>query len=170
MSDAQKTPLSRTLSSFATQKALDEIEKRGAPLPGHVVSVSGAIVTVNFDVEGLSLPQMTMPIIGAEYVRLPVQPGDKGQAWPSSVYLGGISGLGGGTADLTPRGNLSALLWVPVGSKSWSQPDGFGGAVGIDANLVTTGNVAVGNGASGTFTTGNGQTVDVLDGIIVNIY
>lgn len=45
-------------------------------------------------------------------------------------------------------------------------------AAGITAGtpvLTTTGNVSVGTGASGTFTTPTGQTVTVQDGIIVNI-
>jgi hypothetical protein len=122
MSDALKTPLSRTLSEFTVKKVLDEIRKRGTPLPGHVVSVSGSIVTVNFDVQGVTLPNITMPVIGAEYVRLPIQEGDLGAAWPSSIYLGGVSGLGGGVADLTLRGNLSALVWIPIGNKNWAPP------------------------------------------------
>lgn len=128
MTNAQKTPFVRAMGSFAQRKALDEIEKRGSALPGHVVAVSGPIVTVNFDVKGLTLPQIAMPIFGSEYVRLPIQAGDKGAAFPVDFYLGGISGLGGGTADDTLRGNLSALVWFPLGNKNWSA---------VDANAVT---------------------------------
>ncbi|MHB8817012.1 MAG: hypothetical protein ACYDAE_27625, partial [Steroidobacteraceae bacterium] len=121
MSDAQKTPLSRTLPSFATAQALNEIQKRGAALPGHVVAVNGALVTVNFDID-VSPPihNVTMPVAMGQYVRLPIQAGDKGVAISCDAYLGGISGLGGGTADLTQRGNLSTLLWVPVSNANWS--------------------------------------------------
>jgi hypothetical protein len=120
--NAQKTPLARTLSQFAQGKALDEIAKRGQALPGHVIAVSGPIVTVNFDVSGATLPQVTMPLIGAEYIRYPIQVGDKGYAAAADAYLGGVSGLGGGTADLALRGNLSALVWVPIGNKNWTVP------------------------------------------------
>jgi hypothetical protein len=99
MTEAQKVPLSRSLSAFAQKKALSEIAKRGQALPGHVVAVSGAIVTVNFDVQGVTLPQVAMPLIGAEYIRWPIQVGDKGYAAAADAYLGGVSGLGGGTAD-----------------------------------------------------------------------
>lgn len=128
MSNAQKTPFMRAMGSFGQRKALDEIEKRGSALPGHVVAVNGPIVTVNFDVKGLTLPQISMPIFGSEYVRLPIQAGDKGAAFPVDFYLGGISGLGGGTADDTLRGNLSALVWFPIGNKNWSA---------VDPNAVT---------------------------------
>lgn len=123
MSLQQKTPLSRTLSRFAKRKALDEIAELGLGLPGHVVSVAGAIVTVEFDVRGATLEQVTMPIAGSLYVRIPVQIGDLGVAVPCDAYLGGVSGLGGGTATLTRRGNLSTLMWVPIGNASWAPTD-----------------------------------------------
>jgi hypothetical protein len=123
MSNVQKTPISRTLPAFIQQRALDEIAKQGLGIPGHVVSVSGAIVTVAFDVTGLTLPQVTMPIASAEYIRLPIQAKDKGVALPASFYLGGVSGLGGGTATDSLQGNLSALFWVPLGSKGFSTVD-----------------------------------------------
>jgi hypothetical protein len=119
------------LSTFAQKKALDEIAKRGLALPGHVIAVTGAIVTVNFDLLDVTLPQMAMPIFGPEYVRYPVQVNDLGVAFPASVYLGGVSGLGGGTADLTMRGNLSTLVWFPIGNKNWTAPPGS------DANTLT---------------------------------
>jgi hypothetical protein len=131
MSRAQKTPLSRSLPTFAQKKALDEIAKRGLALPGHVVAVTGAIVTVNFDLLDVTLQKVTMPLFGPEYIRYPVQVGDKGVAFPASVYLGGVSGLGGGTADLTMRGNLSTLVWFPIGNKNWTAPPG------ADANTLT---------------------------------
>lgn len=124
MSQAQKTPFSRTLPLFAHRAALEEIKKRGDFLPGHVTAIDGQIVTVKFDIEGATFPgDLQMPLATSEYCRLPVQEGDLGVAIPSAVYLGGVSGLGGGTADLTLRGNLSALIWLPVANKAWSQVD-----------------------------------------------
>lgn len=123
MSDAQKTPLSRTLSSFSTTQALNELQKVGLRLPGHVVAVSGAIVTVAFDVEGLSLPQVTMAAQMSKYARMPIQVDDLGYATTADAYLGGVTGLGGGTADDTQRGNLATLVWVPLGNKAWSAVD-----------------------------------------------
>jgi hypothetical protein len=120
MNNAQKTPMARSLNLFAQRKAMDEIEKLGMALPGHVVAVAGSIVTVNFDVEGLTLDRVAMPLATSEYIRLPVQVGDKGVAEPSDAYLGGISGLGGGVADLTLRGNLSTLVWKPVANANWA--------------------------------------------------
>ena len=61
-----------------------------------------------------------MPVSGSQYVRLPIQIGDIGVAVPASVYLGGASGLGGGVATLYQRGNLSSLIWQPIGNKNWT--------------------------------------------------
>jgi Phage protein Gp138 N-terminal domain len=39
----------------------------------------------------------------------------------------------------------------------------------VTGSEIVDGNVSVGTGATGTFTTGSGQTIDVIDGIVVNI-
>ncbi|HEX4025875.1 MAG TPA: hypothetical protein VHX52_14415 [Steroidobacteraceae bacterium] len=173
MTNFQKTPFSRTLSKFAHHTAVSEIERRGQALPGSVVAISanGAIVTVNFDVPGQAIPRTSMPVAMSKYVQIPVAVGDMGVAFPVSVYIGKQSGLGTGSpaaSKLQP--NLSALVWFPISNANWDAIDGAGGAVGIDASVVTTDNVVVGNGASGTFSSSDGQTIDVQDGIIVNIY
>lgn len=129
MPSAQKTPLARTLPQFARQKVLEQIEQQGRALPCHVVAVRGQIVTVAFDVEAAPqlLPQVTIPLVTGVYDWQPVQVGDKGMTVPADVYLGGVSGLGGGVADLTPRANLTALLFVPIANSSWSAPGGDAG-------------------------------------------
>lgn len=164
---AQKTPLSRSINLLAQRKVLEEINKRGKTLPGHVISVQGALVTVNFDVEGALLPSVQMAVAQSQYIVIPIQPGDKGVAIPADVYIGSSTGLGSSTAGMTLPANLTSLIWVPVSNSAWA---GAGGAIQLNADVETSDNVAVGNGASGTFTTGTGQTVDVLDGIVVNIY
>lgn len=146
-SNAYKTPLSHTLNRFASRKALDEILKRGLAVPGHVTAVSGAIVTIAFDLTGLTLSKIAMPLAAAEYIRLPIQANDKGLAVPASFYLGGVSGLGGGTADTTLQGNLSTLFWLPIGSKNFST---------VDPNAVTIygpNGVVLRDTASGTVAT-----------------
>lgn len=43
---------------------------------------------------------------------------------PADTYLGGTSGQGGGTADLTPPANLSALVFLPISHTEWESVDG----------------------------------------------
>jgi hypothetical protein len=196
MANEQKNPLALRLPQYVRHEIRNWVARNGKAMPGHVKSVSGVIVTINFDVTDLVLPPVTMPVIGAEYIRLPIQEGDKGGCLPFDFYMGGVSGLGSApTADSSPQGNLAALTWVPVGSKSWVAVDpnavtvyGPNGVVlrdtgsdsvatltpadiDLDTSVVsTTGNLVAGTGASGTFTTPTGQTVTVQDGIIVNIF
>ncbi len=121
-SNAQKTPVARSLERFAAQKATAAIELTGRALPCSVVSVmSSGIVVVKFELRNVpfTLPQITVPMIGSEYIRLPIQVGCKGLVIAADAYLGGMSGLGGGTADLTPRPNLSNLAFVPLGNSAW---------------------------------------------------
>jgi hypothetical protein len=154
MSNEQKTPLARTLPLFVGQTALGEILKAGLALPGHVLSVTGQIVTVAFDVTGLSLPQVTMPVAGSVYVQLPIQAGDKGVALPASVFLGGVSGLGTGTADIAVQeGNLSSLIWVPVSNTAWDS--------GAPTSVVIAGpgGVILKNTAGTTIATLTGTTI-----------
>jgi hypothetical protein len=74
-----------------------------------------------------SLPQVTIPMFGPEYVRNPMQPGDKGIVIATNYDITGMSGLGGaqsqGAAYSNP-GNLSALLFMPIGNQNFTPVDG----------------------------------------------
>jgi len=126
MSDnSQKTPLAKSLNAFATGKALDAIQLLGKALPASVVSAAGGIVTVTFELQSdFTLPQVTIPLATSQYIRVPLQPGDKGMVIPADARLGGVSGLGDGTATLDQPGNLSALAFVPLANSSWFAVDG----------------------------------------------
>ena len=93
------------------------------------MSVSGSIITVKFEIiSNFTLPQVTIPLFGPEYIRYPIKAGDKGVVFPCDVKLGGMSGLGSGVADLTSPPNLTALVFFPIGNTAWSA---------VDANQVT---------------------------------
>ena len=124
----QKIPLARSLNQFAEKKIRGAMALLGNVLPAQVVSVSNSIVTVKFLLAAktnspYTLPNVTVPIAGPEYVRMPTQIGDKGVVIPSDVYLGGVSGLGGGTADLSLQANLSSLIFLSIGNKNFSATD-----------------------------------------------
>ncbi|WP_261505711.1 hypothetical protein [Burkholderia multivorans] len=118
-----KLPLQRSLNRLAIQRAAQAIEDTGNALPCRVTKVTGAIVTVEFEVQGTwTLPPVTIPKAESPWIRNPTQVGDKGVTMPADAYLGGVSGLGGGTANFKRRGNLSTLVFVPV-SNTNSAPD-----------------------------------------------
>lgn len=86
--------------------------------------VSSGVVVVKFEVQssalGATLPDVMVPVSWPEYIRYPVQAGDKGFCVAADAYLGGVSGLGGGVAGLVQQGNLAALAFQPVGNKAWA--------------------------------------------------
>lgn len=125
MSDnSKKTPLGQSLNTFAQKKVADAIQVLGKALPCSVVSVNGAIITVKFEINSsFTLPEVTIPLFGPEYIRYPIKAGDTGMVLPADTYLGGVSGLGGGVADLTQRGNLSALAFLPLANTEWFSVD-----------------------------------------------
>ena len=128
--NVQKTPLGLSLNRFARSKALDQIAKTGRSLPCQVVSVKGSIVQVAFQIQQPAgwtqptIPNVTIPVAGSEYIRQPIQPGCKGFAIAADAYLGGMSGIGGGVATLTTPGNLTALVFQPIGNSGWFTVDG----------------------------------------------
>jgi hypothetical protein len=124
--NVQKTPL---LSSFLTgtqRQSLASIQTLGKCLPCSVVSVTGAIVTVKFELQSApwTLPQVTMPVFGPEYVRWPIQVGDKGMAIAADFQIGQMSGLADATPSMSQPSNLGALTFMPIGNKTWQAVDG----------------------------------------------
>lgn len=114
---SRKLPLGRTLNQIAMGRAEDAIQLLGKALPCSVVSRTGTIVKVRFEVNSVfTLADVVCPLAGSEYARPPIQPGCKGVAFPADAYLGGMSGLGGGVADLTRHANLSTLVFFPIGN------------------------------------------------------
>lgn len=124
-SNAQKIPFQSALNRFATRKVADLQQQLGKSLPCSVVSVNNSIVTVKFELDSdlFTLPQITIPVFGPEYIRYPLQVGDKGVTVATDLRLGGVSGLGSGNASLTPPSNLTALYFMPIANANWSATD-----------------------------------------------
>lgn len=117
--------LQKAQNQLAINRAAQEVQKQGRALPCRVTKVSGQIVTVEFemDTSPWTLQPISIPKDESPWIIESTQVGDMGVTMPSDVYLGGISGLGGGTASFSRRGNLSALVFVPVGNTSTTPID-----------------------------------------------
>jgi hypothetical protein len=157
----------KSANQLAINRAQQAILNLGRALPCRVVAVSGAIVTVAFEVNAapFNLPQITIPKAESNWIRMPTQVGDFGMTMPSDAYLGGVSGLGGGVATLSRPGNLSALVFVPVSNKNSppidqnaAQVQGPNGAI-IRATSGTPSSVVT--NTSGTTVTYGSNTVVV---------
>ncbi len=123
--NAQKNWLQLSLNRFGQKKAAEAIQQLGKALPCSVAAIPVAgvpIVTVKFEVNAapFTIPNVTCPLFGPEWIRYPVAVGTKGVVFPADAYLGGVSGIGDGVAQLgVLPGNLSALVFFPIGNKTW---------------------------------------------------
>lgn len=126
MSDPLRMPFTLMLNNAIQRKLDDRDQQNGLSLPCSVVAVSWPMVTVSFDLaqsENYTIPQVTMPVAMSRYVKMPIKVGDMGLAVSASVRLGGISGLGTGTAPLVTPSNLGGLVFLPVSNTSWTTDD-----------------------------------------------
>jgi len=143
------------LNTISVDRAMEAIQNTGWTLPCHVVAVNGAMVTVAFDILGTDLWQVEIPKLESPWIRMPTQVGDKGVARPISVFLGGVSGLGSGTAEFAQPGNFSALVFEPISNagsapidQNAAQVQGPNGAIirtttGTKSQIVTDQNSTV---------------------------
>ncbi len=179
--NSRKTPLQPSLARIGQAKAQDALQLTGKSLPCSIVRVvSSGIVTVKFEVNSapFTLPDITVPVEMSEYLRLPLQVGDKGWVRAADARLGGVTGLGAGVASLNQPGNLAALVFAPLGSTTWTVVDlnalvGYGpnGFVLRDTASNTT---IVGTPTSLTLTRGGasitltGGNVEIVGTLIIN--
>ncbi|HAT3955590.1 TPA: hypothetical protein I9Y43_004236, partial [Kluyvera ascorbata] len=100
MSSDKKLNFAGNMNSFVDNKIASASQMTGKVLPASVVSRSGNMITVQVLLRDTPyvIPHLTVPLFGPEYIRYPMQPGDKGILIPADTYIGGVSGLGGGTA------------------------------------------------------------------------
>lgn len=176
MSIDNKLNFGSSMNRFAERKVEAAMQKAGKILPASVVSQKGKMITVAFELSDIPyvLPQVTIPLFGPQYIRYPMQPGDKGIVIPADTYIGGVSGQGGGIADLTPPANLSALVFLPISNTEWQDVDGqvvtVYGPEGVtlrdsDSNttfLLKPDSIAI--STPGRFTVTVGETVLTLTG------
>lgn len=124
--NVQKTPFGLSLNRATSRIANNMVHRQGQKLPCSVVSVDGSIITVKFEINQppFTLPQATIPLFGPEYIRYPIQVGDKGFAIAADAQIGHMTGLSnGGTPGLERQPNLSALTFMPIGNKNWEAPE-----------------------------------------------
>lgn len=174
--DHSKLWFQRNLNQTAITRAEQAIKSLGRALPCRVAKVSGAIVTVEFEVDTApwTLEPITIPKAESNWIRMPTQVGDKGVTAPSDLYLGGISGLGGGRADMRKRGNLSTLYFVPISNASSgpvdpnaAQVQGPNGAI-IQTTTGTTSKIVTDTNGT-TITFGTTSLAITATGIVLTV-
>ena len=174
--ESSKLWLQDTLNRVAIRRVSDVLQSLGKNLPCRVVAVSGAIVTVAFEVNAApwALPQIAIPKAESNWIRMPTQVGDLGWTVSADAYLGGVSGLGGGVADLSPPSALGALVFVPI-SNSASAPINANAAQiqgpdGVIAQTTTGTASSVVTNTSGTVITFGTTTLTInSSGVTIDI-
>ena len=154
MSNPQTIPFARALSQFTRGVFSDLSEITALSLPCSVVAVSNAMVTVKFEVTG------------------PTQIGDNGRVTVSDVYLGGVTGLGGGVANFTRKeSNLTSLVFEPLSNTDFPTIDGNAyfitgpnGAViqddsGVNHVTVTSSSVTLAHGSNTVVVSASGIAI-----------
>ncbi len=125
MSNGQKYPFLKAFNNAIQAGAEDRDMASGRSLPCHVVAVDGQIVTVQFDLlpDGVQYPEVTIPVATFEYIRYPIQTGDRGVTVAADVSLRGVSGLGTGIASRALSFSLVPLFFVPLSNAGWTKED-----------------------------------------------
>jgi hypothetical protein len=114
-------PLWQSLPLHAMKHTQDGIQKTPKEIPVSVVSVQGELVTVKVEAQGnYTIEQFQVPQSYSEWIRGATQVGDKGFVSGADLYIGGMSGLGGGTSDYRIRGNLTTAVFTPVSQKQFN--------------------------------------------------
>lgn len=137
--NAHKVPVVAALNDFASGRIASAMNLFGKRLPASVVSIddNGYIVTVKFELSSsFTIPQVQMALAGPRWIRNPVQIGDMGVVRPGDVPLGGVTGLGSGTATLVTPANLASLVFEPVGNAQWPAPPDLNAALVEGVNGV----------------------------------
>jgi hypothetical protein len=121
-----RTPLVSTLPVGTRVAIGDAMQLLGKALPCHVISAAGPLITIAFDTAPSvwTLPQITIPLFGPEYIRYPIQPNDRGYVIPVACPVGFTSGQASTPPDLSQPGNLEALYFQPIGNAQWAAVDG----------------------------------------------
>src|SRR5450631_2508944 len=120
-SNAQKINFGVKSNLAGSNQAKDRDHNIPKRLPVSIVSVdkTNSIITVKFETQNtpFSLPQVTIPLTGPEYIRYPLQKGDKGFVTSTDANMGGISGLGpNGPANFSQPTNLASLIFTLAGN------------------------------------------------------
>jgi hypothetical protein len=133
MADEFKQPYVNTFAAAARARIGDAFHLFGKFLPATVVSaVGGNFYKIAFAIRDpvFQLPQLTLPLEGAEFIRYPLQAGAPGVVVALDTTISQITGVSPGTADLSRPANLESLVFLPIANK------GFASITGDDGNTT----------------------------------
>jgi hypothetical protein len=120
----QKFHFGQQLSEAARGGAEAMISLLGKSLPASIESVNGSMAKVRIEINSdFVFPLIEVPIVGSQYVRAPFQKGDKGAVISIDASIAAMIGMSNTAADLGEPGNISALVFIPLGNAGWVSVD-----------------------------------------------
>lgn len=128
MDFSKRLPVAQNLATAIDWRVKTLTQLQGWELPCTVVAVddSKGFVTVNFEVQNtpFTIPRITIPVVGWEYIRLPIQVGDRGITRKIDVEITSISGQGSTPPNISDAGNLTGVLaFAPIMNKEFVNSD-----------------------------------------------
>src|ERR1700751_6166414 len=125
MDNVQKLSFVTLMHDFVRTQAQNHFHDVPKSLPCHVSKIlENDFLELTFDVTGpFTLPKITVKQSFSKYHREQTQVGDKGYITANNTYLGGSSGMSGGTSSMYPRGKLTTGAFQPVSEKQFPVRD-----------------------------------------------
>jgi hypothetical protein len=121
--NALVTPLAYSLADLARIGSQNKNQQISQPIPVSITKIHGELVQVKIEAKGrgipYTIPEFIVPQSFSEWIREPTQVGDKGWLVESNYYLGGMSGLNGGTANYYDRSNLTNMVFQHISQKQF---------------------------------------------------
>ena len=119
--DTQKQRFNVGLDKAGAEYAARSRAADSQSLPCTITALNdtATMVTVKIDLSDAEYPEIEIPVSMCELVRYPLKVGDKGIARNGDIYIGGVSGNGGGVANSAMVGNLAGLVFEPCTSTEW---------------------------------------------------
>lgn len=123
--NVQKLPFGRAFQEGARRKVLEHIQLMSGRAPATLMKATdktNTIWMVKFDTDQTyTMPMITVPVHGSEFQRVPYQQGAKGFVGASDFETGNMTGLRAtkSPVDFTRPGNLSSMVWHPLGNKDF---------------------------------------------------
>lgn len=111
---SKRLPTSQNMASAIDWRVKTLVQELGWELPCIVKAVDNThgIVTIEFQVQNAPfvLPEITIPVVGFQYIRFPIQVGEPGVTKKADVDLANIAGYTTSPPDMSNSGNLTAVL------------------------------------------------------------
>lgn len=116
--DVQKWYFPDSLANHSAENFASMQSALGKSVPASIVDVdeTGTIVSVKVEMQGITIPPFKVAVYGPQWLRWPLQKGDKGVLLSADFYLGGMNGLGSGVATAIQQPNLSTGVFFPIGN------------------------------------------------------